>query len=170
MDLPLGLVRIRGLSYPFKVLSTTGDGTGMEIAGETVEVRGWPASEADPPTSLAVDGELHLLVVERVERPTTYADSGAVPAVSRGGPHHEPAGPTRPGKDRAVLPPMPGKVLEVRVREGERVSAGQVLVVLEAMKMRNEVVSPMGGTVKGLRAREGENARAGEPLLSVSPE
>jgi glutaconyl-CoA/methylmalonyl-CoA decarboxylase subunit gamma len=68
-----------------------------------------------------------------------------------------------------VVPPMPGKVIEVRVREYDRVKKGDVLLVLEAMKMRNEVTSPANGTVKELRVAAGTNVRAKEPMLYVVP-
>jgi biotin carboxyl carrier protein len=64
---------------------------------------------------------------------------------------------------------MPGKVIELRVSEGQRIEAGTVVLVLEAMKMRNEVTSPVAGVVRGLRVRAGANARAREPMLFVEP-
>jgi glutaconyl-CoA decarboxylase len=65
---------------------------------------------------------------------------------------------------------MPGKVVEVRVKEGETVRSGQVLVVLEAMKMRNEVPSPAAGRVTDLRVSPGSSASAREPMLRIVPE
>ncbi len=64
---------------------------------------------------------------------------------------------------------MPGKVIELRVAEGDRVEAGTVLLVLEAMKMRNEITSPSAGIVRGVRVAAGANARAKEPMLFVAP-
>jgi biotin carboxyl carrier protein len=65
---------------------------------------------------------------------------------------------------------MPGKVIEVRVKEGERVRKGDVLLVLEAMKMRNELTSPADGVVRGLRVSAGGNARAREPMMFIAPD
>jgi biotin carboxyl carrier protein len=64
---------------------------------------------------------------------------------------------------------MPGRVIEVRVKDGDQVRKGDVLLVLEAMKMRNEIVSPVEGVVRGLRVAAGSNARAKEPMLYVVP-
>jgi biotin carboxyl carrier protein len=62
---------------------------------------------------------------------------------------------------------MPGKVLELRVKDGDRVEKGQVLLVLEAMKMRNEVASPAAGVVAGLAVAAGANVRAKDVLLRI---
>ncbi|HXQ93997.1 MAG TPA: acetyl-CoA carboxylase biotin carboxyl carrier protein subunit, partial [Thermoplasmata archaeon] len=60
-------------------------------------------------------------------------------------------------------------VVELRVREGESVVKGQVLLVLEAMKMRNEVVAPVAGRVASLPVQVGSNVRAREPLAVLAP-
>jgi biotin carboxyl carrier protein len=66
-----------------------------------------------------------------------------------------------------VSAPMPGKVVRVLVRQGERVEAGQGLLVVEAMKMQNEVRSPKTGVVKRLLVAEGQAVNAGEALIWV---
>ena len=67
-----------------------------------------------------------------------------------------------------VTAPMPGKVVRVLVRTGERVEANQGLVVVEAMKMQNEVRSPKTGRVERLLAKEGQAVNAGEVLAVVA--
>jgi biotin carboxyl carrier protein len=62
---------------------------------------------------------------------------------------------------------MPGKVVRVLVEAGAAVGAGDPLVVVEAMKMQNELKSPKAGTVVELHAREGATASAGEVLAVV---
>ncbi|MBW3581753.1 MAG: biotin/lipoyl-binding protein [Euryarchaeota archaeon] len=69
----------------------------------------------------------------------------------------------------AVRPPMPGKVVKLRVSEGEAVEQGQVLFVLEAMKMQNEVVSPATGTVRALKAPEGATVDTGDVVVVLGP-
>ena len=59
---------------------------------------------------------------------------------------------------------MPGKVVRVLTKAGERVQPGTGIVVIEAMKMQNEVRSPKDGMVKELLAREGMNVNAGDVL------
>jgi biotin carboxyl carrier protein len=63
--------------------------------------------------------------------------------------------------------PMPGKVVAVLVTEGDRVEKGQGLVIVEAMKMENEVRSPINGEIKEIRTKPGETVEAGKILLVV---
>ena len=61
--------------------------------------------------------------------------------------------------------PMPGKILRVSVSVGATVNAGDVLLILEAMKMENEISAPSAGTVKEIRAREGDSVNSGDALV-----
>jgi biotin carboxyl carrier protein len=67
-----------------------------------------------------------------------------------------------------VLAPMPGKVVRILVQAGDRVEAGRGLLVVEAMKMQNEICSPKGGTIERLHVKEGQPVNAGEVLCIVS--
>jgi biotin carboxyl carrier protein len=66
-----------------------------------------------------------------------------------------------------ILAPMPGKVIRLLVKAGDRVEAGQGLLVVEAMKMQNEIRSPKSGTVERVLAKEGQPVTAGEILAWV---
>ncbi|MFN2586784.1 MAG: biotin carboxylase N-terminal domain-containing protein [Actinomycetota bacterium] len=66
-----------------------------------------------------------------------------------------------------LVAPMQGTILKVLVAEGDRVEAGQPVVVLEAMKMENAIAAPLAGTVVEVRARPGETAGAGQLLARV---
>jgi biotin carboxyl carrier protein len=67
-----------------------------------------------------------------------------------------------------VVAPMPGKVVRVLVEVGDKVEAGQGLLVVEAMKMQNEIRSPKSGTVERLHVKEGQPVNAGEALCVIS--
>jgi biotin carboxyl carrier protein len=67
-----------------------------------------------------------------------------------------------------IVAPMPGKVVHLLVKAGDQVEAGQGLVVVEAMKMQNEIRSPKSGTVERILAREGQPVNAGEVLCVVA--
>jgi biotin carboxyl carrier protein len=67
-----------------------------------------------------------------------------------------------------IIAPMPGKVVRVLVKTGDTVEAGQGLLVVEAMKMQNEIRSPKSGTVERVLASEGQAVNAGEVLCIVS--
>ncbi len=66
-----------------------------------------------------------------------------------------------------ILAPMPGKVVRVLVEQGQTVEAGQGLIVVEAMKMQNEIRSPKSGKVERLLAQEGQIVNTGEVLAWV---
>ena len=68
----------------------------------------------------------------------------------------------------AVLAPMPGKIVRVLVKTGDSVQAGQGLLVVEAMKMQNEIRAPKSGTIDRLAVVEGQTVNAGEVVAVVS--
>ena len=69
---------------------------------------------------------------------------------------------------RKIVAPMPGKVVRVLVKEKAEVQAGQGVVVVEAMKMQNELKSPKQGIVQKVAVAEGANVNAGDVLLIIS--
>jgi biotin carboxyl carrier protein len=68
---------------------------------------------------------------------------------------------------QAVSVPMPGKVIAILVAEGDTVEKGQGLVIVEAMKMENEVRSPIAGEVKEIKVKQGDTVEGGATLLIV---
>jgi biotin carboxyl carrier protein len=68
----------------------------------------------------------------------------------------------------AVTAPMTGKIVKVKVKKGDQVKAGQVLCVIEAMKMENEISAPRAGTVREVNVAEGTPVNEGERLFVIS--
>jgi len=62
---------------------------------------------------------------------------------------------------------MPGKILKVMVSVGAAVNAGDVVLILEAMKMENEIMANVGGTVKEVRTKEGDSVNTGDVLVVI---
>ena len=73
-------------------------------------------------------------------------------------------------KSGTVSANIPGKVVTVEVEEGQRVEEGQVILILEAMKMQNEIQAPVTGTVTTVHCSEGEAIEANVPLVVIEPE
>ena len=77
------------------------------------------------------------------------------------------AAPVVAGAGDAVVAPMPGTILKVNVNNGDSVQEGQVLVVLEAMKMENEILAPKAGKVTQVVASRGSSVDTGAPLVYI---
>ena len=125
------------------------------------------AREAGPHVlSLIVNGRSHEVGIERREGGYRVAlrgqvlDVGLVEA-ARGGVAPRKAG----GGPERVQAPMPGKLVRVLVSPGDEVGAGQGLVVMEAMKMENEIRAPRAGRVKEAPVREGQAVETGTLLV-----
>ena len=73
-------------------------------------------------------------------------------------------------KSGTVSANIPGKVVTVEVTEGQRVEEGQVILILEAMKMQNEIQAPVTGTVTTVHCSEGEAIEANVPLVVIEPD
>ena len=67
-----------------------------------------------------------------------------------------------------VASPMPGKILDVKANVGDAVKKGQVILILEAMKMENEVVAPEDGTVASIDVASGATVEAGDTLATLN--
>ncbi|MEM3696732.1 MAG: biotin/lipoyl-containing protein [Candidatus Bathyarchaeia archaeon] len=75
---------------------------------------------------------------------------------------------TRAAVEGAVTAPMTGKILSIKVKKGEQVKAGQVLCILEAMKMENEIAAPKSGAVQEILVSEGSSVSEGEALFIIA--
>lgn len=99
-------------------------------------------------------------------RPTPAAQPA--PTAAKAPPR--PAAPAAPvaGGAEIVSAPMPGTILEVKVQAGERIAKGQILMILEAMKMENEILAPHDCTIAEVRAVKGASVNAGDPLVVLA--
>lgn len=73
--------------------------------------------------------------------------------------------PSSSGSGEAITSPMPGNILKVMVKAGDSVKKGQVLLILEAMKMENEIVAPKDGVVQAVNVNEGNTVDTGASLV-----
>jgi len=78
-------------------------------------------------------------------------------------------GETAASGTQQISAQMPGKIVKVLVSEGELVEADQGLLIIEAMKMENEIKSPMAGIVSEISVREGDTVDTGAPMIVVDP-
>lgn len=91
----------------------------------------------------------------------------AAPAAAQA-PAAAPAAPTAVAAGEVVAAPMPGNILKVNCSQGQAVKAGDILVVLEAMKMENEILAPRDGTVAQVVTTKGAVVDTGAPLVVLA--
>jgi len=150
-------------------LRATVDGAARAIDAREVEPGVWSLMEGSAQTLAQVDGAAPKLTIA-IRRPgddplvvsaeVAPARSAAVAALAR-----RPDGAA--GAATALRSPMPGRVVKILVKVGDRVAAGQAAVVVEAMKMENELRAARAGTVKELRCEEGAAVEAGQDLVVI---
>ena len=79
-----------------------------------------------------------------------------------------PAAPAAPAGGEKITAPMPGTILAVNVTSGSAVKKGDVLMILEAMKMENEILAPQDGTVASVNVNKGDTVNSGDVLVSMN--
>ena len=106
-----------------------------------------------------VNGSLYEIEIEEMSAPATM--SAATPAA--------PAAPVAaaPAGGQKVEAPMPGTILDIKVQAGQSVKKGDVLVILEAMKMENEIMAPCDGKVTGVNVRKGDSVETAALLCTI---
>lgn len=118
---------------------------------------------------ITVNGVAYDVTVEEQSNTAPVAAPAAVaaPVVAAPAAPAAPAPTAAPAGGEVVSAPMPGNVLDVAVSAGDTVKKGQVLLILEAMKMENEIFAPRDGVVATVYARKGESVDTGAPLVSL---
>jgi biotin carboxyl carrier protein len=122
---------------------------------------------------ITVNGTAYDVQVEELggnaAAPAAAASAPAAPApVAAPAPAEKPAAkPAAPAGGEAVSSPMPGTIVSVNVQVGQSVKKGEVLLVLEAMKMENEIMAPHDAKVAAVLVNKGDSVETGTPLVSL---
>ena len=111
-----------------------------------------------------VNGTDYQVAVEEIDgkAAASKAAATAAPAAPAAPKAAAPAGGTQ------ITSPMPGNILSVNVKDGDAVKAGQILMILEAMKMENEILAPVDGTVGNVSVQKGSTVETGTLLCSIA--
>jgi len=104
---------------------------------------------------VTVNGTAYEIELEEIDASSVKSES--TPA----------AAPVASGDGESVVAPMPGNILDVKVQNGASVKKGDVLMVLEAMKMENEIMAPVDGTVKAVNVTKGAAVETGTVLCVI---
>lgn len=115
--------------------------------------------------NVTVNGTAYEITLEVVDA----ADVKAAPApVAAPAPAAAPAPVAAPAGGETVNSPMPGTILSVNVQNGAAVKKGDVLMILEAMKMENEIMSPCDGTIASINVNAGQSVETGAVLCVIA--
>ena len=108
---------------------------------------------------VTLNGKNYEVEVEKNTAKITNTTAAAAPAA--------PAPKAATGAGAAINAPMPGTILDVKVSVGDQVKKGQVLMILEAMKMENEIMAPADGTVTSVGVTKGTAVESGTALCTI---
>lgn len=145
--------RINGHDYQVDVNSVEGG-----IADVTVNGTDYKVELADAVPAPA----------QQAARPAPQATSTAAPAPQTAAQAAQTATASAPqGKGEVVTAPLPGVILDIKVKVGDVVKAGQTVAVLEAMKMENEIEATASGTVTAVNAGKGDSVLEGAAIITI---
>ena len=126
---------------------------------------------------IEIDGEIFSVDIKEGEDGTLSASVGGTTynitlpeGAEVAAPRRRSTGGKGRGKSGTVSTSIPGKVITLEVASGDVVKEGQVILILEAMKMQNEVTAPVSGTVSAVNCAEGDNVEANMALVVIDPE
>ena len=135
--------KIGGKEYNVTVNPKEGKLFDVTVNGATYEVESENAPVAAPAPQPAA-------------APVQAAPAAAAPAA-------KPA-----GAGEKVASPLPGVIIEISVKEGQQVKAGQKVAILEAMKMENDIPAPKDGTITDIHVHKGDTLQEGDPVVTIA--
>lgn len=118
---------------------------------------------------ITLNGQVYEMEIEAIEegtvpaQPQTAASETAAAPTADSAPVHAESEPA----DNAVISPMPGTVVRLMAAQGDTVTKGQPVLVLEAMKMENEITAVKGGVISAMYVAEGQTVSGGEALFEI---
>ncbi len=120
--------------------------------------------------NITVNGSAYDVTVEEVSgsAPASAAPAPAAPAAAPASAPAAPAVAPAASGGTPVKCPMPGTVVDVKVNVGDAVAEGQIVVILEAMKMENEIVAPNAGKIASVAVKKGDSVNADDVLVTIA--
>ena len=163
--------KINGKDYAVTIGEADGRTLPVNVNGADYQVELENAPQAAPVAAMPGPGRTPDQVGSDVAKAgsdaakvgSDAAKAGSDAAKTGAAPAAKPA-----GAGEKVNSPLPGVIIEVSVKEGQAVKAGQKLAVLEAMKMENEIPAPKDGTVTAIHVSKGDSVLEGAPIVSIA--
>ncbi|MCW8902750.1 sodium-extruding oxaloacetate decarboxylase subunit alpha [Sedimenticola sp.] len=145
-----------------KFLENRNNPDAFEPAPQTVQQQ--PVATPAPPAPVAQGAESYTVTVNGKSYSVTVAAGGEIQQVIQ----HQSSAPAPGTTGEAVPAPLAGNIFKVKVAVGQHINAGDVIMIMEAMKMETEVRATRGGIVGRVVAKEGEAVQVGDPLVILS--
>lgn len=120
---------------------------------------------------IKLNGKVYEVEMEEVTgeaAATVVENTKPAQSVSQSAPQPQPQSAPAVEGGEIVEAPMPGNILNIAVKVGDVIKKGQVLLVLEAMKMENEIVSPVDGKIVSIGVTKGQTVNAGDNLVQIA--
>ena len=146
--------KVQGVDYDVEIEEVEGNVAKVNVNGIRFDVE--MKQPINPASTLK---KVHVQAPKPVARPSV---APAAPAAAAPAPQAAPAGAGSP-----VKAPLPGTITEVKVNVGDTVKVGDVVLVLEAMKMQNNIESEYEGTVTAITTKQGETVMEGAVLMTI---
>jgi biotin carboxyl carrier protein len=143
--------KVQGVDYEVEIEEVEGNIAKVNVNGIPFEV------ELQKPINAAKHPTMTRPKVEAPKPVTAPAPAAAAPA--------QPAAPA--GTGNPVKAPLPGTIIDVKVQVGQQVNVGDIVLVLEAMKMQNNIEAEYAGTVTSITAKPGETVMEGSVLMTI---
>ena len=148
---------VKGVDYEVEIQDIEGNIANVTVNGNTFEV------EMKQPVK-AGKQKVKLSEERRVKSEESNSSSSATNASS--------ATTTQPAaaaaSDKPVVAPLPGTINEIKVKVGDKVNAGDTVVILEAMKMQNNIEAETSGTITGINVNKGDAVMEGDTLVTIA--
>lgn len=117
---------------------------------------------------ITVNGTSYEVVVEEADPNATYTPKAEAPKAEAPKTEAPKAAAAPAGNGEQIKAPMPGTILKVAVSNGQAVKKGDLVCVLEAMKMENEIFAPCDGTVTSVTVSQGATVSSGDVLCTIA--
>ena len=152
--------KVKGVDYEVEIAEVEGNIAKVNVNGIPFEVElQKPINAAKHPTMTA----------PKVQAPQpAAAKPAATPAAGAAAQSEAPAAAAAAGAGQAVKAPLPGTITDIRVQVGQQVSAGDIVLVLEAMKMQNNIEAEASGKISAIMVKQGDSVMEGTVLLTIA--
>ena len=150
--------KVKGVDYEVEIAEVEGNIAKVNVNGIPFEV------ELQKPINAAKHPTMTAPKVQAPQPAAAKPAAAAAPAAQA----EAPAAAAAAGAGQAVKAPLPGTITDIRVQVGQQVSAGDIVLVLEAMKMQNNIEAEASGKISAIMVKQGDSVMEGTVLLTIA--